>query len=97
MAKVVLPQNRILRDFLQSGVDIEQPRSSCIAELHEFDDCRYKLERCVAAMKLESQDGHICFCCCRVAALVWKQQASCLSCCSAESYTCSHLSHSRFP
>ena len=35
MAKVVPPQNRILRDFLQSGVDTEQPRSSYNAELHE--------------------------------------------------------------
>ena len=51
MAKVLPPQNRILRDFLQSGVDIEQPRSSYIAKLHEFDDCRYKLERCAAVKK----------------------------------------------
>ena len=68
MAKVVPPQNRILRDFLQSGVDTEQPRSSYIAELHEFDDCRYKLERCAAAKQL-ARMGTVAF-----AAVEWQQQ-----------------------
>ena len=97
MAKNAPPQNRILRDFLQSGVDTEQPRSSYIAELHEFDDCRYKLERCVAAQKPESLERLICICCCRVAASVGQQQALCLGCCCTESHTCSYLSHAGSP
>ncbi|KAK9828397.1 hypothetical protein WJX81_003758 [Elliptochloris bilobata] len=40
-----LPRSSVILQQILSGVDVEQPRSSCISELHEFDDCRYKVER----------------------------------------------------
>lgn len=47
MQRALPPQNRTFREFLQRGLDVEHPRTSFLAELHEFEDCRYKLERCV--------------------------------------------------
>lgn len=47
MHRALPPQNRIFREFLQRGLDVEHPRTPFLAELHEFEDCQYKLERCV--------------------------------------------------
>ena len=56
MQRALPPQNRIFRDFLQRGLNVEHPRTPFLAELHEFEDCRYKLERWVYY-----SDATVCF------------------------------------